>query len=91
MLRTLPGCPVGSATRPTGAAVCAWAGAFPLLMRNAALTRLWPNGAESSGDGDFPPSGGSQHRICLDAGFRRRPDKRSFRAEARTHFGTEER
>ena len=90
----LPGCPLRSATRRTGAVVRAISGqarAFPVPMRNAALPRLWPKNAEGSRDGNFPPSGGSQHRICLDAGFRRRPAKRKSRAEARTHFRTEER
>lgn len=45
-------------------------------MRNAALTRLVAEKRGGTGGGDFPPSGGSQHRICLDTGFRRRPAKR---------------
>ena len=60
------------------------------LTGTTLLPCLWPKDAEGSGGGNFPPLGGSQHRICLDAGFRRRPAKRKSRAEARTHFSTEE-
>ena len=59
---------------------------LPGPNRTALWPRLWPEEAGRGAAGEFPPLGGSQHRVCLDAGFRRRPAKRSFRAEARTHF-----
>jgi len=43
------------------------------LTGTTLLPCLWPKDAEGSGGGNFPPLGGSQHRICLDTGFRRRP------------------
>ena len=56
------------------------------------LSRLWPKTRRVLEQGiSLLREGGSQHRICLDAGFRRRPAKRKSRAEARTHFRTEER
>lgn len=42
------------------------------LIGTTLLPCLWPKDAEGSGGGNFPPLGGSQHRICLDTGFRRR-------------------
>ena len=52
------------------------------------LSRLWPKTWRVLEQGiSLLREGGSQHRICLDTGFRRRPAKRKSRAEARCCLG----
>ncbi len=82
MLKPLPGCLLESrehtAQEPLCAPVRRRSGKGPIQALRLGCRGCDRKARRFSGTGNFPPSGGSQHRVCLDAGFRRRPANRSF-------------
>lgn len=83
MLRALPSCLLKLEVRGPQEPLCA-----PVWRRSGVKPSHWygpvalPVAERRGGFGgrDFPPLGGSQHRICLDTGFRRRPAKCQYGA-----------